>query len=176
MRLGNGSADLLAIEPSGRVVVIEIKLAANSEAKRAVIAQVLSYAAFLHRRSREAFEDDLAVHLTRRGHADLASAVQSGDQEGSFDLPSFEDGVSESLRTGRFRLVIVLDDAPPDLVRLVGYLEVVAEHLLIDLITVAAFSADGEQLLVPQRVDPGTPTASPAPRPPASTGLTLASR
>ncbi|HEV2069721.1 MAG TPA: hypothetical protein VGR26_08010 [Acidimicrobiales bacterium] len=44
---GSGSADLLAIEDAGRPVVIEIKLAQNPEARRAVVAQVLSYASFL---------------------------------------------------------------------------------------------------------------------------------
>ena len=40
--LGNGYADLLAVEPSGRLVVVEIKLARNAEARRAVVAQVLT--------------------------------------------------------------------------------------------------------------------------------------
>jgi hypothetical protein len=161
VQLGNGFADLIAIEPSGRVAVIEIKLSSNSEAKRAVVAQVLSYAAFLHGRNRDAFQQDLAIHLTRRGYDDIAAAVEAGDQEGSFLPDDFYEGLSESLSTGRFRLVIVLDDAPPDLIRLVGYLESATEHLLIDLITVAAFDADGQSLLVPQRVDPGHPTAAP---------------
>jgi hypothetical protein len=46
----NGFADLIAIEPNGRISVIEIKLARNAEARRAVIAQVLAYAAYFSRR------------------------------------------------------------------------------------------------------------------------------
>src|SRR5690348_10877623 len=48
VRLGTGYADLLAIEPSGRVAVIEIKLSKNAEARRAVISQVLAYASYLY--------------------------------------------------------------------------------------------------------------------------------
>jgi hypothetical protein len=48
VRLGSGSADLVAVEPNGRLVVIEVKLANNAEARRAVVAQVLTYAAYLH--------------------------------------------------------------------------------------------------------------------------------
>ena len=48
VRLGAGRADLLAIEPSGRVVVIEVKLKDNAEAKQAVVAQVLAYASRLY--------------------------------------------------------------------------------------------------------------------------------
>lgn len=47
VRLGGGYADLLAVESSGRLVVIEVKLAGNAEARRAVVAQVLSYAGYL---------------------------------------------------------------------------------------------------------------------------------
>ncbi len=47
VQLGNGYADLVTIEPTGRIAIIEIKLARNAEARRAVIAQVLAYAAFM---------------------------------------------------------------------------------------------------------------------------------
>ena len=45
--LGNGKADLVAVEPSGRLAIVEIKLSRNAEARRAVVAQVLTYAAHL---------------------------------------------------------------------------------------------------------------------------------
>jgi RecB family endonuclease NucS len=48
VQLGTGYADILAVEDNGRLVVIEVKLAKNSEARRAVVAQVLAYAAYLH--------------------------------------------------------------------------------------------------------------------------------
>src|SRR6266545_716730 len=108
VRLGNGSADLLAVEPNGRLVVIEVKLANNAEARRAVVAQVLTYAAYLH-----------GVEP-----ATLERVVLAGDdQERSLDAEAFDRGVAESLAEGRFRVVIVLDAVPAELVRLVGYLE-----------------------------------------------------
>jgi len=36
--LGGNYADLIAVEPSGRLAVIEIKLSRNAEARRAVVA------------------------------------------------------------------------------------------------------------------------------------------
>ena len=45
--LGSGWADLLAVETTGRPVIIEVKLARNAEARRAIVAQALSYAAWL---------------------------------------------------------------------------------------------------------------------------------
>jgi RecB family endonuclease NucS len=67
VRIGSGTADLLAIEPSGRRVIIEVKLAKNAEARRAVVAQILTYAAYLRGTSRESFEQDVvAGHLAKR--------------------------------------------------------------------------------------------------------------
>jgi hypothetical protein len=160
--LGSGKADLLAIEPSGRLAVIEIKLAHNAEAKRAVVAQVLAYAAFLRGWDPAHLEQQvLSWHLQKRGYATLADAVKDNDQEGAFDAAAFAAALADSLARGSFRLVFVLDEAPADLVRLVGYLESVTDRLDIDLITVAAYSVGGAQALVPQRVETDRPVTLP---------------
>jgi hypothetical protein len=136
-------------------VLIEIKLARNAEARRAVVAQVLTYAAYLYGISPIMFERNvLGRHLQERGHDTLASAIASIDQEGAFDAEEFAAGLEASLSQGQFRLVIVLDAAPEELIRLIGYLEVVSYKLLIDLVTVASYDVGGSAILVPQRVDP----------------------
>lgn len=67
--LGSGYADLLAIEPSGRIVILEIKLARNAEARRAVVAQVLTYAAYLKGLDPLVLErDTLSTHLRGCGY------------------------------------------------------------------------------------------------------------
>lgn len=155
VRLGSGSADLIAVEPSGRLVVIEVKLAANAEARRAVVAQVLAYASHLHGMDAEHLETDvLGPHLRKRGYDGLFGAVMGDREFSDASRRAFEDGLAESLDQGRFRLVIVLDDAPEELVRLVGYLETVTDRLVIDLVTVAAFSVGDQQVIVPTRVEP----------------------
>ncbi len=157
VRLGSGSADLVAVEPSGRMVVIEVKLAANSEARRAVVAQVLAYAANLQGLTPSQLESDvLGSHLQARGYDSLfaASLAASQDQPSDSARQRFERKLAESLAGGSFRLVIVLDDAPADLVRLVGYLEYVTERLVIDLVTVAAYQVGETEIVVPTRVDP----------------------
>ena len=159
------------VEPNGRVVVVEVKLAENSDARRAVVAQILAYAAVLHGMSPEAFEREvLAEHL---GGAALEQVVQDSEQVLEFDADAFRSGLASSLESGGFRLVLVLDSAPPELVRLVGYLEAMTAGLVIDLIVVAAYDVGGKTVMVPQRVDPdhavadrtlGAPNHVPNPR------------
>jgi hypothetical protein len=156
--LGTGRTDILAVETTGRAVVMEVKLAQNAEARRAVVAQVLAYAAYLHGMAIADLEQNtLALHLSQAGHASIADAVLASDQQGAFSREAFLRALEESLRHGRFRLVLVLDAAPPELVRLVGYLQAVSDKLLIDLITVAAYRVNGSEIIVPQRVDPERP-------------------
>jgi hypothetical protein len=60
--------------------------------------------------------------------------------------------------------VVVLDDAPAELVRLVGYLQSIAPELVIDLVAVTAYEVNGTRMLVPQRVDSDRPSVASTPR------------
>ena len=166
VRLGTGYADLVAVEEQGRIVIIEIKLARNAEARRAVVAQVLAYASELQRLSLEAVETEtLAAHLQRRGFASLFAAMSKLDQAGAMDEEAFRSNLAASLVEGRFRLVLVLDAAPPELVRIASYLQLVAEgRITLDLITMTSYTVGGTEVLVPQRVDGELPTVEAEPR------------
>lgn len=154
--LGGGYADLVAVEPDGRLVIIEIKLKKNAQAKKAIVAQVLTYAAYLHGLDPESLERDLlGAKLRKSGVKTIADAVKANDQLGEFDSDEFSRGMADALATGRFRLVLVLDDAPDQLVQLVGYLEEVTDGLIIDLVCVTSYEVNGETIMVPQRIDPG---------------------
>jgi hypothetical protein len=148
VRLGTGSADLLAVESTGRVVIIEVKLAGNAESRRAVVAQVLSYAGYLQGLDPEQLETQVL------GKSVLV-AVQADAQQHAIDAEDFRDGLARSLADGSFRLVIVLDSAPDELVQVVGYLQSVTDKIDIDLVTVSAYDVAGSQVLVPQRIEPG---------------------
>lgn len=165
VQLGSNYADLIAVEPSGRLAIIEVKLARNAEARRAVVAQALTYAAFLKGLDVDGLEREiLGTHLKSRGYERLIDAVAEEDQERVLDVDEFTDGLAHSMAEGAFRLVFVLDDAPPELTRLVGYLESIGEKLVIDLVTVAKYEVGDSQVLVPQRVDPERQTFEPVQR------------
>src|SRR3954452_15187900 len=70
--LGGNYADLIALEPSGRLALIEIKLSRNAEARRAVVAQILTYAAYLRGLDINTLERDvLGPHLQKRNYESL---------------------------------------------------------------------------------------------------------
>jgi hypothetical protein len=169
--LGGNWADLIAVDSTGQLAIIEVKLGRSAEARRAVIAQILTYAAFLRGMAIDTLESViLASHLAKHGFSSLSHAVSSEDQDGSLDTVAFTEGLETSLLEGSFRLILVLDEAPPELVRLVAYLEAVADKLTIDLVVVSAFQAGGVELVVPQRVEAAKAPATSArsPQPPSS--------
>ena len=147
--IGPGLADLVAVEADGRLVIIEIKLRKNAEARRAVVAQILTYAAFLKAWTRAPSSRRCFVPTSPSDLFDsLAEAIEDADQSGDHDAQLFATGVAESLAAGAFRLVLVLDEAPQELVQLVGYLESVSAGIVLDLVTVASYDVGDEQILV----------------------------
>lgn len=154
--LGSGRADVLAVQQDGRIVIIEVKLGRNAEARRAVVAQILSYAAWLYGYDADSFEREIlgTCLADQTGHSSLAAAMEARLQRGDFDATAFRAGLDESLSQGRFRLVFVLDEAPVELAGIAGYLEAVSDRWVIDLVTVSAYVIEGRRLLVPQRIDP----------------------
>jgi hypothetical protein len=168
----SGFADVLAVEPDGRPVIIEVKLRNNAESRRAVIAQALSYAASLHGLSRRDFEEGvLARHLEGQS---LFDVVRGTLQDEGLIQSDFDTSLEEHLAAGSFRVVIVLDEAPPELINLVGYLEAVTTGLSLDLIAVTSYAIGGHRIAVPRRLDPEhrPEPAPPRPSKKANTGHT----
>ena len=166
VRLGGGYADLIAVESTGRLVIIEVKLAGNAESRRAVVAQVLSYAGYLQGLDPEQLETQiLAPYLTAGGS--VLAAVEAGDQQHALDPEAFREGLTRSLADGSFRLVIVLDSAPDELVQVVGYLQSVTDKIDIDLVTITAYDVAGSRFSSPSASNPRAGSAKcPTPRSP----------
>ena len=97
------------------------------------LAEVMTYAAYLRGTALRDFESSMVgAQIQAKGYESVVAAMAANDLTGSFDPEAFLAGVEESLSAGNFRLVLVLDAAPPELVKLVGYLESVAPQLLFD--------------------------------------------
>ncbi len=162
--LGNGYADILAVESSGRPAIIEVKLERNPEARKAIVSQIIAYAAFLQGFSIEDLErGPLHRFLADAGHESIFDAVKAEDQEGAVDADSFMASLQDHLSSGNFRLVLVLDDVPAELERVVAYLDAITvQALTIDLITLKVYEVNGAQVALPQRVSPDLGAYQPA--------------
>ena len=58
---GTGKADVVIVDASGDITVVECKLAANPEIRRRVVGQLLAYASAIWQMSFEEFDDAFAT-------------------------------------------------------------------------------------------------------------------
>lgn len=106
METGTGPADLVFATSSGRLVIVENKLWRNPEARRKVVAQLLDYAASISKWSYEDLQREVSKRTGRKGNSvfelvcERYPTVQEAD---------FVDAMSQSLRLGRFLLLVCGD-------------------------------------------------------------------
>lgn len=148
--------DNLFISPTGRLTIVETKLWRNPEATRQVVAQILDYAVRLsswsysdiERRSRE------ALAPAPIGTGSLYEFVASKTPEEVLSEPEFVDAVQQTLRTGRFMLLIVGDGIRENVETMVTSLHEHPQKLFtFGLVQLQVFKSDslpGGHLIVPQ--------------------------
>jgi hypothetical protein len=139
---GAGRLDLLLVDARGRPTAVEIKLLRNGESRREVLAQVFDYASALA--EYRVTELDQATGGALDGA--FRKLLSDADDEAAFE--SLWLACDAALKSGAPRVVVVIDSAPDELIRIVRF---VNEHSDLDvrLVQVAKFVADGETIFVP---------------------------
>ena len=135
-----GSVDNLLITPEGNLVVVEVKLWSNPEARRAVVAQALDYAVALFQLDYLGLQ--AAVKKADFGGVEppdrLYSLVEGADV---LSEPLFADRITNNLRTGRIVVLVVGDDIRREADELVAGLQAHANfHFTFALIEIPVYS------------------------------------
>lgn len=145
------SLDHLFLDRQGVPVLVEVKQASDTRARREVVAQMLDYAAngvayWPIDRIIKAYRDTSAgAGLEPESH--LAEFLEGADPE------SFWRAVEANLRSGRVRLLFVADRIPKELARVVEFLNEQMRPAEVLAIEVEQFiSSTGMRTLVPRLV------------------------
>jgi hypothetical protein len=105
----SGPVDVLAMDSSGLLYLIETKLYANPD-KRKVVAQVLDYGASLWAAGAEATAAALDTFLARQPEpAGLRQRVQARFALSDDEATDTLDELWRSVRAGRFRFIVLMD-------------------------------------------------------------------
>ena len=141
-----GSLDILMVSADGLPVTIECKLARNAQARREVVGQIVDYVSILT--SMTVDELDNAVE------GKLEEALRSFDSANA-DPKDFDrrwQQVGTRLRAGEARYVIVVDEVPPELERIIRFL-IQRSELDIRLVQISRYpDTDGHDLYVPSNI------------------------
>src|SRR5947209_3997805 len=141
---GSGYVDLLGIDAEDSILLVETKLARNSEIRREVIGQILEYAAFLWGKG---YEDIDQVFLAREGKTILELLSMKHLEISGDDL---RRAVAANLAGGRFNLFIAVDAMNRELEKIIAYLSSRGPGLKLQAIAMPVYIRDGLEILAPQ--------------------------
>ena len=112
--------DMLAVTPHGRLVLVEMKLWRNPQARREVVAQILEYASLLRKWSYA----DLIVRLKGQIKSSAANPLYDlvRARYPGIDESAFVDAVSRSLLAGDFDLIVAGDGIRADIQAIAAHL------------------------------------------------------
>jgi hypothetical protein len=148
--LASGYADLVLLDRSAQVCLVEVKKEGNPDTRR-VIAQLMDYAAALWQMSAEDFERDvLHPFLRSEGRAEaelpeLGAFVDDAlaeDSETDDTVDDFRQRLEQSLAAGQFRLVVAAPSIPSGVQQVIEYLN--SQGLRIYGLEVSFFSGPAE--------------------------------
>ena len=136
-----GFVDLLGIDASGLLTIIEFKLGKNADIRKAV-AQTIEYAANfwgmtyheLDQKARDYFQSERCPITELKGKKTLSQAVAwhqkrtIKDDEGAFSEDDFRNTVSTNLVKGQFRLILFCDEVDSRTQRTVEYLHALSRY------------------------------------------------
>lgn len=150
----HGAIDNLFMTPSGDIVLIEVKLWRNSEARRKVVAQALDYVAWLFSVDYEELERTILKNksVAESGANSLYELVYHPEQ---LDEAAFIDSVNHNLSKGRALVLVVGDGIRTEAQKLVELLEDYGNlQFTFALIELAIFGRDDrpEEFLICPRV------------------------
>jgi len=183
--LASGDADLILLDDRGQVCVVEVKKEGNPDARH-VVAQLLDYAAALWGKTLAEFEQDVFLPYARKRTWDVAAPTSlheflvaefgdgieeesSGVEPTASSVEEIESNLSESLRSGRFVLVLAAPVIPEKVRRVLDYMNAQG-HRLYGL-EVSYFRLPGEKVpeatecFVPRLAVQPTPGGTPPPPP-----------
>lgn len=127
-----GPIDLLSIDDTGKLVVVEVKLGRNGESRRKVAAQIIDYVSAISNLSY--FELNEA---TNNALSEVISNIPNAN-----NIPSKIDA---DLHSGNVRLVVVVDEINDDLLRIMQFLDAHTDFEL-DLFEVSKYAKDNDIL------------------------------
>ena len=121
---GTGTADLLLIDSNGLPMVVEVKLGRNSESRRLVVGQVFDYVSSLALLTVDELDQKVVGALKE-------TIRIIGRKESEEDaIEKCWQSCGANLRAGKARVVVAIDEASEDLIRILRFLN---EHSDLDV-------------------------------------------
>ena len=169
--MGPGRVDIVLLGSDAVLTVVETKLKRNPEARRAVIAQVMEYGAYVSEWTVGELQEEMEAFLgsdkcptkLRGNNLDEAIAVLLGNAGGSENARDFLARVEQNLRAGQLRLVVAVDEVGEEAQKIVTFVNSFSTFDLF-LLKISEYKDGNTTILVPQLLGYARKVRSTAPR------------
>ncbi len=153
MPVGSWALDFLLVDQHGILTLVEAKLVENPESRRAVIGQIIEYAANAADYWADGKLYEKASSYYAKNSQDLNAAVIGLTKDEDITADEFFEVVEKNLKQGKLRLIILTDQLRPEVRRIIEYLN--RETINIEILGLEiSFYGDSEEsfVLVPRVV------------------------
>lgn len=151
--IGRWSLDHLFLDQDGKPTFIECKRSSDTRGRREVVAQMLDYAAngirYWEIDDIKQSAEKTAIALGRNLNDEITSLIATTNLE---EIESFWDKVEHNLSSGFVRLVFIADTIPPELRRLVEFLNEKMKDVEVLAVEVKQFIGEGQKAIVPRLI------------------------
>ncbi len=144
------SLDHLFIDQDAIPTLVEAKRATNSEIRRAIVGQMVDYAAHATQTwSVEYIRQTLEERIRTAGQ-DPSEVLANFLRRDEPDIEEFWQNLENNLRSGRLRLLFVSDGIPDELVRVVEFLNGQMPRIEVLAVEIKQFKGEAGSTLVPR--------------------------
>jgi hypothetical protein len=158
MQVGDWSLDHLLVDQRGTLTFVEAKLLQNPEARRAVIGQILDYAAYAAENWGDGRLRQLSADYWQENGRNVDDIVREG--LGETDTENFWRSVESNLEQGKIRLVIVADELQPEVRRVIEFLNQQMRTVQVFGLEIRCFGDEPHTVVVPYLIGQTQATAT----------------
>ncbi len=158
MQVGDWSLDHLLVDQHGTLTFVEAKLLQNPESRRAVIGQILDYAAYAAENWSNGRLRQFAAEYWQQHGKDVDDVIRDGF--GDVDPEAFWRKVELSLLNQQIRLVVVADELRPEARRVIEFLNNQMRTVEVFGLEIRCFGQDANTVVVPYLVGQTQATAA----------------
>ena len=148
--VSNVFLDILAITETGKLILVECKLWKNPQARREVIAQIVEYATLLKSLSYSDFSTRLKKFINSEDEDPITHIFKRFNI--NFDEAQIIDRISESLKSGRFHLVIAGDGIRSDLINITNTINQGSFFSDLTLLEICIYENDNKDIILLPKV------------------------
>lgn len=161
MAIGSWSLDFLLVDQYGIPTLVEAKLVENPESRRAVVGQIIEYAANAANAWGEGRLRDRAAEYWHKNNKELNDVLSEILGENDKDIDDFWGIVEENLQRGKIRLIITTDELRPEVRQIIKYLNTETRNAEVLGLEIRCYGKDDASIILVPRLIGQTPPPPP---------------